>query len=110
MTALGTTLRNAFRELLRGQLLLHLKWDRYFVHVIYTFALLAMIIWISLIFDNSMAKVESNKKTLEELSIIHSQKTYEVVTLSRRSTVDAMLKGMGSSVTEPTVPATTLKK
>lgn len=110
MKNVGLTIRNIFKEILRGELLLHLKVDRYFIHIIYTFFLFGLIIWISLMIDSSMAKVEDNKKVLEGLEIIHAQKTYEVVSLSKRSSVEKRLEELGSDVKEAERPATMLKK
>lgn len=105
----GTFLKNSFIAILKGEFLLRLNVGRYFIHIIYTFFLFAMVIWLSLMIDNTMSKVEKNNKVIQELEIVHSQKTYEIVSLSRRSTVNAMLQQMGSDVQEPVQPATKLK-
>ena len=106
---IGTWLKNSFRAILKGEFLLRLDVGRYFIHIVYTFFLFAMIIWISLMIEGTMNKVERNKATLRELEIIHTQKTFEVVSLSRRATVNSMLQQMGSKVTEPQNPAIVLK-
>lgn len=106
---IGATLKDSFNAMLRGEFLMTLNVGRFFVHIAYTFLLFVAIIWISLAIENTMAQVESNKKVIKELEIVHSQKTFEVVSLSRRSTVDGMLQEMGSKVSEPTKPATVLK-
>ena len=110
MKNVGTTIRNVIKEILRGELLLHLNVGRYFVHIIYTFFLFGAIIWVSLMIDSTMMKVEENKKILEELEIVHSQKTYDIVSLSRRSSVEQMLDKMGSKVKEAEKPATVMIK
>lgn len=106
----GTWLRNSFRAILKGEFLLRLDVGRYFVHIVYTFFLFAMIIWISLMIEGTMNKVERNKAILRELEIVHTQKTFEVVSISKRSSVNGLLQQMGSKVTEPQAPATILKK
>ena len=106
---IGIWLKNSFRAILKGEFLLRLDVGRYFIHIVYTFFLFAMIIWISLMIEGTMNKVERNKATLRELEIIHTQKTFEVVSLSRRATVNSMLQQMGSKVTEPQNPAIVLK-
>ena len=106
----GTWLRNSFRAILNGEFLLRLDVGRYFVHIVYTFFLFAMIIWISLMIEGTMNKVERNKAILRELEIVHTQKTFEVVSISKRSSVNGLLQQMGSNVTEPQAPATILKK
>ena len=107
---IGTFLKNSGTAILKGEFLLRLNVGRYFVHIIYTFVLFAAVIWISLMVDGTMAKVEKQKKVLEELRIANSQKTYELVSLTRRSTVQKTLENLGSPVTEPTKNATTIKK
>lgn len=107
---IGTFLKNSFIAILKGEFLLRLNVGRYFIHIVYTFFLFALVIWISLMIDNTQSKVEKNKRTLQELEIVHSQKTYEIVSLSRRSTVNIMLQQMGSNVQEAQQPATRLVK
>lgn len=107
---LGKGLQNSLRAILKGEFLLRLNVGRYFIHIVYTFFLFAMVIWISLMIEGTMTKVERNKVTLRELEVIHTQKTFDVVKLSRRSSVDEMLQQMGSRVTEPQEPATRLIK
>ena len=104
-----TFIKNSFTAILKGELLLRLNIGRYFVHIVYTFFLFAMVIWLSLMIETSMAKVEKNKAILRELEIQHSQKTFEVVKLSRRSEVESELKRLGSNIGEPQKPATVLK-
>lgn len=107
---IGAFLKNSFVAILKGEFLLRLNVGRYFVHIVYTFFLFAMVIWISLMIDNTLSKVENNNKTIQELEIIHSQKTYEIVSLSRRSSVNELLQQMGSDVMEPQQPAVQLSK
>lgn len=102
--------RESFKAILKGEFLLRLNAGRYFIHIIYTFFLFAMVIWFSLMIESTMAKVEKNKAELKELEIVHSQKTFEVVSLSRRSTVEKMLSEMGSEVREAEEPAKVLVK
>ena len=102
--------KNAFLAILKGELLLRLRINRWFLHIAYTFFLFWMLIWTSLMIETTLNKVEKNKKVLRELEIIQSQKTYELVSLSRRSTVAEMLAAMGSRVGEPDRPATRLEK
>ena len=110
LSDIWTLIKNSFTAVLQGEFLLRLKIDRFFVHILYTFFLFAMVIWLSIMIETSMARVEQNKRTLKELRIAHSQKTFEVVSLSRRSEVDRMLKEKGSAVTEAGKPATVLEK
>lgn len=101
-------LRNSFIAVLKGEFLLRLNVGRYFVHVMYTFLLIAIVIWLSLMTESTMAKVESNKAVLKELEIENAELTYEVAKAERRTTVEARLKALGSEVTEPEKPAVRL--
>ena len=101
------TLRQA---ILKGEFLLRLNIGRYFVHIAYTCLLFGLVIWFSLMIETTMSKVEKNKAVLKELEIVHSQKVFEVVGVSRRASVEQMLGEMGSKVKEAEKPATTVRK
>ena len=107
---IGTFLGNSFKAILKGEFLLRLNIGRYFLNILYVFFLIAAFIWFSLRVETTMARVEKNKAELKELEIANSQKTFEVVSLTRRSTVQKSLQEMGSEVGEPTRPATVLTK
>jgi len=107
---IGTFLKNSFLAILQGRFLMRLRIDRYFVHIVYTFFLMAMLILISLGIESSLNKVEKNKQTIKELAIVYSDKTFEVADRSRRAAVEATLREMGSKVQEPVQPATVLMK
>ena len=67
-------------------------------------------IWVSLMIETTMSKVEKNKATLKELEIVHSQKVFEIVNVSRRSNVEQRLGELGSPVKEAEKPATVVKR
>ena len=106
----GVFLKNSFLAIVKGQFLLRLRIDKYFIHIVYVFFLMAMVILISLGVESSLNKVEENKKTLKELRIVLSDKTFEAAGRSSRSSVEQRLKEMGSKLGEPTQAATTLRK
>ena len=94
----------------KGKLILKLKIDKYFPQIVWTFFLFAMMILFSLGVDTTLSKVERNKKEIQELSIQHTQKKYELVKLGRRSNLSTMLEEAGSDVGEPQKPATILER
>lgn len=102
---IGTFLKNSCIAILQGQLLLRLKVGRFFIHIMWTFLLFGITIYISLKIDTTLAKVENNKRELKELEIAHSQKIYDIVNISRRSSVESILQEMGSPVKEAEQPA-----
>ena len=107
---IGLFFKNSFVAMLKGEFLLRLNVGRYFIHIAYTFLLFGLIIWMSLMIETTMSKVEKNKAVLKELEIVHSQKVFEVVGVSRRASVEQMLGEMGSKVKEAEKPATTVRK
>lgn len=98
---LGILLKNTGMAILRGELLLRLGVSRYFMHILVIFALLAGTIWVSLGIETTLGKVEENRKALKELEIAHSQKTFELAEMSRRTTIEKMLQEMGSDLAAP---------
>ena len=107
---IGLFFKNSFLAILKGEFLLRLNIGRYFIHIAYTFLLFGLIIWVSLMIETTMSKVEKNKAVLKELEIVHSQKVFEVVDVSRRSSVEQLLEQMGSDVKEADKPATVVKR
>ena len=107
---IGSFFKNSFVAILKGEFLLRLNAGKYLVHILYTFFLFGMVIWLSLMIETTMAKVEKNKAVLKELEIVNAQKTFEVARLGRRSGVEERLAGMGSEITEPVKPATYILK
>lgn len=100
-----TLVLNSLLAILKGKFLLRLNLQKYFVHIVYTFFLFALIIWMSLQIDSAMFKVQQKNREIEELEIINSQKTFELVKVSSRSATKERLKMMKSSVTENGKPA-----
>ena len=110
LKSIWSVVKNSIVAILRGEFLLSLKVGRYLLHIIYTFFLFAVVIWFSLAVENSMAKVQQNNREIEELQIAKDQKTFELVRLSKRSSVKERLEKMGSDVIENAKPAYRLEK
>jgi hypothetical protein len=107
---LGQLLKNAVKAIFKGELLLRLNIGQYFIHVIWMFFLIAMFIWFNLGVDTTLAKVERNKATLKELETQNSSLEFRMKSINRRSTLEEMLKDMGSQLQEPENAAAKLKK
>ena len=101
----GEFIWNSIGAIFRGEFLIRLRFDRYFMHIIYLFFLAVLIIWIKLEIEQTMATMEDNKEILEDYKIYHAQKTCELVSIDRLSTVQEMLKNAGSQLTIPDKPA-----
>lgn len=98
-------LRNSFTATLRGEFLLRLRFDRFFMYIVYFFVLCTLSIWLNLEIEQTMLDEERNKTALEDLKIYHAQKTCELVSLDRLSTVEDLLDKSGSRLTVPQKPA-----
>ena len=110
LSDIGLFFKNSIQAILKGEFLLRLNIGRYFVHIAYTFLLFGFVIWFSLMIETTMSKVEKNKAVLKELEIVHSQKVFELVGVSRRGSVEDMLEQLGSNVKEADKPATVVKR
>ena len=106
----GVFLKNSFLAIIRGQFLLRLRVDKYFIHIVYAFFLMAMLILISLGVEGSLNKVEENKRELKELQTVWSDRTFEAAGRSSRAAVEQRLREMGSKLGEPTRSANVIEK
>lgn len=92
-----------------GDILLRLRVDKSLPYILYAFLLAMISIFMSYKAEQTMLRMERNKATLETLKIYHRQKTCDIVSLDRISTVETMLEGLGSDVKPPQKPADKLK-
>ena len=107
---IGRLLKESFKAIIHGQFLLRLNIGRYFIHIVYTFFLFGMLIWFSLVVDNTLAKVEKNQAAIKEYEIEHANLEFELRTMNRRAAMRELLEASGSKVREPQKPATVLEK
>ena len=105
----GLWLKNAFLASIRGEFLLRLHVGKYFIHILYTFFLFWVSIWLSLKIEKTLTKVEENRKVLQDTEIYHAQKTVELASMGRMSKIEDMLREKGSALTIPQKPADKIK-
>ncbi len=91
---------NSAAAVLKGEFLLRLGITRYFGKILYVFFLICLIIWISLMTDNTLGKVEKNKNTIRELQTTEVMKTFELERYRSRSFTGRMLQERGSRLQE----------
>ena len=100
---------NAFIETLRsigrGDILIRMQVHRLFPYILYLFALAWLSIWLSYKVEKTMYRVEVNKDIIENLKIDNANKTCEIVSLTRISTIEKLLEETGSEVKAPEKPA-----
>lgn len=94
----------------RGDILLRMRVDKLFPYILYTFFLAWLSIWLSYKAEKTMYRVEVNKEIIENLKIDNANKTCEIVSLTRISTVEKMLEDAGSKITTPEKPAYMIRK
>lgn len=106
---IGRFLKDCFRSIIHGKFLLRMNVERYMIHIVLVFFLFAMAILFSFGVDNTLATLERNRHTIEELEIRRSKLEFELKTINRRAEVISILKEQDSKVGEPEKPATIIK-
>ncbi len=101
---------NTFKALRNGDLLLHIRADKYYIHVMYVFLLMWLSIMLSLQVDKTLTLSAANKAAIEELKIHHTESEAALVKIKGASAVEARLKKLGSDAEMPKEPATVIKK
>ena len=101
----GTAIKEILKAIGHGDVLLRLIVDKYLPHILYAFALSMISIFLSYKAEQTMVIREKNKETLETLRIYCAQKTSDIVSLNRSSTVETMLEDLGSDLRQPEKPA-----
>ena len=93
------------RSIGRGDILIRMQVHRLFPYILYLFALAWLSIWLSYKVEKTMYRVEVNKDIIENLKIDNANKTSEIVSLTRISTIEKLLEETGSEVKAPEKPA-----
>lgn len=99
------TIGSSLKAVLKGEFLLRLGITRYFGKILYVFFLICAVIWVSLMIDNTLGRVEDNKKLIKELQTTAVMKTFELERHRSRSLTQKMLEKKGSVLREPDKPA-----
>lgn len=103
--AFSASLKNALNAFFRGELLMRLGFDRFFLHIVYTFGLFWAMIILDMMIENTLSKVEKNKETLSDMKIYYTEKMVQLVSMDRITTIERLLEEKGSDVTFPEEPA-----
>lgn len=93
-----------------GDILFRLRVDKLLPFILYAFVLAMISIFMSYKAEQTMLRMERNKADLETLRINHSQKTCDLISLDRISTIETMLEELGSNLQPPQKPADKLIK
>ena len=108
-SAIGKGFTESLKAIWKGELVLRMRADKLFIHILYLFLLAGLTIYVSLMVDKTLTQVEKNKETIKQLEVVHAQKTGELVKLHSISTTLKGLKDLGSEVGMPEKPAYTIK-
>ena len=106
---IGKGFMEALKAIWKGELVLRLRADKLFIHILYLFLIIGLSIYVSLMVDKTLTKVEKNKEVIKNLEVVHAQKTGELVKLHSISTTLKGLKDLDSQVGMPEKPAYTIK-
>lgn len=106
----GSVLIETIKAIGYGDILLRMRVDKWLPHILFLFILSMVSIFMSYKVEQTMLKRERNKEIIEALEIYKAQKTCEIVSLDRISTVETMLEELNSEIKQPVKPADILKK
>lgn len=106
----GAAFWETIKAIGHGDILLRLRVDKFLPCILYIFLLSMISIFMSYKVEQTMLIREKNKTRIEALKIFKAQKTCEIVSLDRISTVEAMLEELGSDIKQPEKPADRLKR
>ncbi|MBR1522502.1 MAG: hypothetical protein IJ627_02395 [Bacteroidales bacterium] len=109
MSKFFSAIGNTLRALRRGEFLLRIRADKYYLHIAYLFVITWISILLGLRVDKTLAQSAENRITIEQLRIRHSEKQAELVKLQSASATEIRLKKMGSKAAMPQEPPTILK-
>lgn len=96
-----TILGNSVKSIFQGKFLLRLKADRYLPQIVFVFFMFTAAIWISLLTERSMRRVEEGKETINNLRTIYSMRVLELERFNDKVKMTELLEKCGSSLEEP---------
>ncbi|MBR4212432.1 MAG: hypothetical protein IKR82_00535 [Bacteroidales bacterium] len=99
-----------FVNFFSGDFILNRKLDRHVWFMVYIFVLFSILITWSLTVESALVKVRKNEKTIEALNIARDQRSVELLSLDRRSTLEELLKKNHSTLKVPETPAVILEE
>lgn len=93
------------KSITNGEFLLTLGLDRYIIHVIYTFLLFMLAIWIGIRVERTFIRVQENKKDLDSLKIANNNLHFLLEELNGTALIEQKLEENGSTLHRPAKPA-----
>ena len=102
-------IRNTLKAIRSGELLLRIRADKYYMHIMYLFLLMWVTILLSLQVDKTLTKAGDNQAAIDQLRIHYAEKEAALVKLHSASAAEARLKELGVDLSLPQEPATIIK-
>lgn len=110
ITEILATIKKGIKYIWKGRFMsefIHI--DRYFLHVFYAIFLIWLTLLIDIRIEECQTRIEKNNEILADYKIYHAQKKVQLIKMNRVSTIDNLLRQMGSDVTYPQTPAEIVK-
>ena len=104
------SIATVIKSIFSGDILILMRVDRALPYILFLFVLGWVNIFLNYSIEQTMVKVEKNKKVMENYRNDYANKTYEFVKAGKTSNVKAMLEKAGSDVKAPEKPAEIIKK
>lgn len=95
-----------FSSFASGEILISLGLDRYLLHVIYTFLLFMLSIWLGIQIEKTFIQVEANKDSISDLKAENNRLNFELEKLNNSNLIEQRLHAGGSTLHYPEKPAT----
>lgn len=99
-----------FKSILNGKWLLHLGVDRYLPQIVFAFIMATAYIGLNIVIDNSIMRVEKQKKVIKDLTSIHTDLKCKLTSLNSVCALETMLQENHSDLAIPQKQATKIGK
>lgn len=97
----GKLILNSVKAIFKGEFLLRLRIGDYFLHIAWCFCIVALTIWMSLLIDNTLTKVEKGKAVISRLDNEIAEREFTLASMINRRQIKISLEEMGSQIKEP---------
>lgn len=105
----GKLILNSIKAIFKGEFLLRLRIGDYFLHIAWCFCIVALTIWMSLLIDNTLTKVEKGKAVISRLDNEIAEREFTLASMMNRRQIRISLEEAGSKLEEPKQRAVALE-
>lgn len=97
----GKLILNSIKAIFKGEFLLRLRIGDYFPHIAWCFCIVALTIWMSLLIDNTLTKVEKGKAVISRLDNEIAEREFTLASMINRRQIKISLEEMGANLENP---------